>query len=155
MRNPVRQIHDLLIKTKKTVSAAESCTGGILSSLLTSQSGSSNYFILGLVVYSDRAKSRILSVSGALIAKEGAVSEKVALAMAESVKKLAKTNFGIGITGIAGPTGGSMKKPVGTVFIAVSGGKKTVCKKFCFKGGRLSVRKHSALKALEMLKEAL
>jgi PncC family amidohydrolase len=149
------QIHKLLIKNKKTVSVAESCTGGSLSSLLTSLPGSSSYFILGAVVYSNRMKNKILKISSRLIREKGAVSTEVARNMAMSVRKLARTDFGIGVTGIAGPMGGIPQKPIGTVFIAISASSETICKKFHFTGSRIAVRRKSSLKALELLRKFL
>jgi len=152
MEHIVNQIHKTLIKNKKTIAVAESCTGGLLSNLLTQISGSSKYFILGIVAYSNKAKENILKIPGQLIAKKGAVSQEAAKRMALSVRELAKTGFGIGITGIAGPTGATPKKPVGTVFIAIDGEDRKICQRFLFKGNRNSIRKKAALKALELLK---
>lgn len=154
-RHTVNQVHNLLIKDKKTVSVAESCTGGLLSKLLTELSGSSGYFILGIVAYSNKAKVNILGIPFSLIAEKGAVSREVAKRMAQSVRKLAKTDFGIGITGIAGPTGGTPQKPVGSVFIAVDSVNKKLCKKFFFLGRRATIRKKAALKSLELLNESI
>jgi PncC family amidohydrolase len=148
----VKQIHKFLIKNKNTVAVAESCTGGSLSNLLTRNSGSSQYFTLGLVVYSNAMKSLILKISSKIIAQKGAVSRDIAIKMAEFVRRLGKTDFAIAITGIAGPTGGTPQKPIGTVFIAVSDKNKTICKRFRFTGNRTNIRKKSALKALELLK---
>ena len=147
----VEQIHSFLIKKQKTIAVAESCTGGLLSNLLTDLSGSSGYFILGVIAYSNRAKIKILKIPAGLIAKKGAVSKEAAAKMAQSVRKLAKTDLGIGITGIAGPTGGSPKKPVGTVFIAVDSKSKKICQKFHFNGSRAVIRKKTVLKTLELL----
>ncbi|MBM3249283.1 MAG: CinA family protein [Candidatus Omnitrophica bacterium] len=155
MERIVNQIHSLLIKRQKSVAVAESCTGGLLSELLTDLSGSSEYFILGIVAYSNAAKMRILNVLPRLIAKNGAVSGAVARKMARSVRSLAKSDFGLGITGIAGPTGGTPQKPIGTIFISIDGKTRSICKKFLFKGNRQTIRKKSALKALEMLKELI
>ena len=151
----INQIHKLLIKNRKTIAVAESCTGGLLSYLLTSISGSSKYFLLGLVVYSNKSKTSILRIPGATIAKKGAVSKEVARLMSQGVRKLAKTEFGIGVTGIAGPTAGRVHKPVGTVFISVDGEKQKICRKFRFRGSRNMIRKAAALKALELLKRFL
>lgn len=151
MNRIITQIHKVLIKTKKTVAVAESCTGGLLSNLLTQLSGSSRYFILGIVAYSNQAKENILKIPAGLISKKGAVSKEAACALAQSARKLGKTDFGIGITGIAGPAGGSVDKPAGTVFIAVSGKNKTRCEKFRFKASRIKVRKMAALKSLRLL----
>ena len=151
----VNKIHDLLTRKRKTIAVAESCTGGLLSALLTQVSGSSGYFMLGITTYSNNAKATILKIPSPIIAKNGAVSRDVAGRMAESVRKLAKTDFGIGITGIAGPTGSSPGKPVGTVFIAVDSKNKKICNRYIFKGNRVSIRKKAALKSLELLKGIL
>jgi nicotinamide-nucleotide amidase len=151
----ITQAHKTLLKSGKTIAVAESCTGGLLSSFLTQLSGSSKYFSLGVVTYSNKAKERILGVPGRVIAKNGAVSTPVARLMAEKVRSLAKTDFGIGITGIAGPVGGSPLKPVGTVFIAVAGKNRIIYKKFCFKGSRSSIRNRSSLEALKLLRTLL
>lgn len=148
----INQIHKLLIKNKKTLAVAESCTGGLLSYLLTSVSGSSKYFVLGLVAYSNPSKTSILGIPAQTIAKKGAVSKEIAANMSKSVKNLAKTDFGIGITGIAGPTGDSAAKPVGTVFISVQAKKQKICREFRFRGSRRTIRKAAVLKALELLK---
>jgi len=151
----LNQIHTLLIKNKQTIAIAESCTGGLLSNLLTKLSGSSQYFILGVVAYSNNAKKKVLNVPSSLITTRGAVSKEVASSMAERIRKVAHTDIGMGITGIAGPSKGSPQKPVGTVFIALESKKKKICKKFRFKGTRLCIRKKAALKSLELLKEIL
>lgn len=148
----INQVHKILLKKQKTVAVAESCTAGLLSHLLTYISGSSGYFILGVVVYSNKAKESILKIPISLIARKGAVSPEVALKLAQNVRKLARTDLGIGITGIAGPTGGTPGKPVGTCFIAVASKNKSICRKFRFKGNRSAVRKKSALRALGLLK---
>ncbi len=155
MERLIAKIHQLLLKKEKTLAVAESCTGGLLSKLLTDLSGSSQYFKLGAVVYSNQAKQSVLGIPGRIIAKEGAVSAKVASLMASRARKLAASDFGIGITGIAGPGGGSKEKPVGTVFIAVESKGKKTCRRSLFKGNRASIRRQSALKALELLKTFL
>lgn len=151
----VKQIHQSLIKKQKTIAVAESCTGGILCDYLTRLSGSSAYFIFGIVAYSNKAKEKNLKIPSSLIAKKGAVSSVVASRLAQNVRKLAKTDFGIGITGIAGPTSGSPEKPIGTVFIAIASRDKRMAKKFHFSGNRPTVRKKAALKSLELLKKIL
>jgi PncC family amidohydrolase len=152
MEHIVNEIHLLLIEHKKTVAVAESCTGGLTSKLLTDIAGSSQYFILGIVAYSNQAKRAILKVPYRIIAKYGAVSKPVAMAMAKSIRENAKTDFGIGITGIAGPKGATPQKPIGTVFVAMNSKNKKICKRFSFKGNRNTVRKQAALNALELLK---
>ena len=155
MQRLVKQIHKLLLKKAKTVAVAESCTGGLVCNLLTQSPGSSQYFILGVVAYSNKTKRVILKIPRQVIAKKGAVSRIVAKLMAKSVRLIAKTDFGLGITGIAGPGGSSKEKPVGTVFIAVDSKKRVLCKKFIFRGSRLNIRKMAALKSLELLKKIL
>jgi nicotinamide-nucleotide amidase len=152
MENLIKQIHKLLLKKAKTVAVAESCTGGLLSNLHTQNSGSSRYFILGVVAYSNKAKEKILKIPRSSLIKFGAVSAPVASRMARSIRKIVKTDFGIGITGIAGPSGSTPHKPVGTVFVAINSENKRICKKFHFKGSRSIIRKKAALAALELLK---
>jgi nicotinamide-nucleotide amidase len=151
LQNIISQVHKSLLKSRKTIAVAESCTGGILSSLLTQLPGSSKYFIFGAVTYSNLSKEKILGIPRSTIEKYGAVSEPVARLMAEKIRRLVKADFGIGITGIAGPTGGSLRKPVGTVFIAVAYKGKTSCANFPARGSRSSIRKESTLKALRLL----
>ncbi len=147
----LKKIRALLISGNKTVSVAESCTGGLVSKLLTDLSGSSKYFISGFVTYSNLAKIGILKIPAKIIAQKGAVSKETACLMAQSARKIVKADFGIGITGIAGPTGGSPKKPVGTVFITIDSKNKKICRKFRFTGTRAAIRRKAALKALELL----
>jgi nicotinamide-nucleotide amidase len=149
----VKQLHRRLLQNKKTVAVAESCTGGLLSSLLTGSPGSSGFFLLGIVAYSNKAKEKLLRIPSRLIKAKGAVSPEVACAMAASVKKIAAADFGIGITGIAGPTGASRSKPVGTVFIATASHNRLACARMKFTGTRNAVRKKSALHALRLLKD--
>ena len=113
------QLHEKLHKNGKTVAIAESCTGGQLCSLLTSLPGSSDYFLLGVVTYSNKSKEIILNIPAKIIAKHGAVSQQVALLMAQNIRKKTHADFGLSITGIAGPAGTSTTKPAGTVFIAL------------------------------------
>jgi len=151
MRNLLRYIHKTLSKNRKTIATAESCTGGLLSKTLTEKPGSSRYFLLGIVAYDNRAKIKILKVPPKLIFKKGAVSKEVAKKMSESIRRLAGSDFGIGITGIAGPSGATMDKNVGTVFIALSKKGKTICKKFILPGSRSSIRRNACLKSLILL----
>lgn len=148
-------ISKLFLKKRLTLAIAESCTGGLLSNLVTNIAGSSKYFILGVTSYSNKAKTSVLKIPEDVMVKNGAVSNKVARLMAKSIKKIADTNFGIGVTGIAGPQGGSKIKPVGTVFIAIDGPTKKICQRFYFKGTRLTIRRKAAYKALELLKQCL
>lgn len=155
MQDIINQIHKLLLEKRKTIAVAESCSGGLTSSLLTKISGSSRYFILGIVAYSNKAKEDILGIRHSYVIKNGAISSIVASKMAGSIRKISKANLGIGITGIAGPTGGAPQKPVGTVFIAIDSKNKKICKKFLFKGSRVAIRRKTALKALELLREII
>lgn len=149
------QIHSSLIKNKKTLAVAESCTGGLLSKMLTDLPESSKYFLLGIVAYNNKVKENILGINPKIIARHGAVSAEVAKLMAKSAKDLAKTDFGIGITGIAGPAGATARKPVGLVFIAVEGRNKGICERFIFKGTRQAIRKKTSLKALHLLQKLI
>lgn len=149
------EVNKLFIKQKKTAAVAESCTGGLLSNLITNIPGSSRYFILGVITYSNASKTSVLKIPRQVILKQGAVSAGVATLMAKSVRRLAKADFAIGITGIAGPSGGSKNKPVGTVFIAVESVHKKICKRFYFKGRRLTIKRKAAFAAMELLKTCL
>jgi nicotinamide-nucleotide amidase len=146
-----RQIHNRLIRQGKTISVAESCTGGQLSSLLTSLPGSSGYFLLGVVTYSNKSKEIILNIPAETIAKYGAVSRQVAILMAKNIRRKTHTDFGISITGIAGPTGTTTTKPIGTVFIAFASKNKTLCRLFLLPGKRKDVIKKSVGEALRLL----
>jgi len=145
-------VGDLLRRAQWTIAAAESCTGGLLMSRLTDIPGSSDYVDRGVVCYSDRAKVELLNVPAALISQHGAVSEPVARAMAEGIRALAASDVGIGITGIAGPGGGTAEKPVGTVAIAVAARDEVRVRIFRFFGGREMVKFQSAQAAMNMLR---
>ena len=145
-------VGDLLRAKQLTIAVAESCTGGLLASRLTDVPGSSDYVERGAVCYSNRAKIEWLGVPEALIAEHGAVSEPVARAMAEGVRSRAGTKVGVGVTGIAGPSGGTAQKPVGTVAIAVCVGDTERVRTFQFIGGRESVKFQAAQAALNLLR---
>ena len=145
MGNQIQGLHSLLIRKGKTVAVAESCTGGLVSEILTQTPGSSSYFLLGVVAYSNAAKANILKVPRRIIAQKGAVSQEVAILLAAKVRKISHANCGIGITGIAGPQGGRPGKPVGTVFIALHGDNRQICRKFVFTGNRDTIRKQARL----------
>jgi len=155
MQNLTRYIHKTLIRNNQTIAVAESCTGGLISKILTDNPGSSKYFLLGVTAYSDQAKKHILKIPASIISGSGAVSKEVAAVLAKNIRKIAKADFGIGVTGIAGPTGATVNKPVGTVFIAITDNKKTICEKFLFRGSRASVKKQSAFQSLKLLKLVL
>jgi nicotinamide-nucleotide amidase len=135
-----------------TIAVAESCTGGLLASRLTDVPGSSRYVDRGVVCYSNRAKVESLNIPEALLAEHGAVSEPVALAMAEAIREQATATVGVGITGIAGPDGGTPEKPVGTVAIAVVAGRETRVRTFLFVGAREQVKFQATQAALNMLR---
>jgi nicotinamide-nucleotide amidase len=137
------------------IAVAESCTGGLVSSRLTDVPGSSSYVTVNLVCYSNQAKQRWLGVSAQLLAEHGAVSEPVALAMAEGVRSLASSDVGVGVTGIAGPSGGSDAKPVGTVAIAVVAGAEHSVRTFRFPGDRDLVKRFASQNALDMVRRLL
>jgi nicotinamide-nucleotide amidase len=143
-------VGDLLRERHLTIAVAESCTGGLLASRLTDVPGSSDYVERGVVCYSNRAKIELADVPEALIREHGAVSEPVALAMAEGIRNRAGTNIGVGVTGIAGPGGGSPEKPVGTVAVAVVVDGETRVRTFQFIGGREMVKFQAAQSALNM-----
>ena len=134
-----------------TISCAESCTGGLLTSMLTDVSGSSSYVMGSVVSYSNDVKARVLHVSEETLAVYGAVSEETAREMAQSVRKLIHADIGVGITGIAGPDGGSTEKPVGLVYIAVADQTHTVVQKNNFHGTRFENKQAAVHKAFAMI----
>jgi nicotinamide-nucleotide amidase len=138
-----------------TIAVAESCTGGLLAQRLTSISGSSRYFLGGAVVYSNDLKTQFADVPPLLIAEKGAVSKEVAIALAEGIRKRCHASLGVGVTGIAGPTGGSDEKPVGLVFMAVTDGKKSEVKERKFPGDRTRIRMFATQMALDMVRRKL
>jgi len=145
-------VYRLLKKYHKTIAVAESCTGGLVSDKLTNITGISECFVEGVVAYSNKAKVEILGVPKSLIGKYGAVSPQVARAMAEGIKKRSSANIGVGITGIAGPTGATKEKPVGLVYIAVAVDNEVETKECRFKGSRIDIKTFSANTALNMMR---
>ena len=147
-----KKIISLLKRKKMNLAITESCTGGMLSSSITSVSGSSKIYTMGLVTYSNQAKRSILKVRQQIIRKYGAVSVQCCLAMVNNLSKISKSKVCISITGIAGPTGGSKQKPVGLVYIGIRVGKKVVVNKFNFKNnGRVFIQKQTVKKSLNLL----
>ena len=147
-----QKIVSLLKRKKLKIAVAESCTGGMLSSAITSVSGSSKVFTLGLVTYSNQAKTGILKVPKKIINKYGAVSVQCCLAMVNNLSKISKAKACVSITGIAGPKGGSRLKPVGLVYIGIRVGKKVVINKCNFRNkGRLFIQKQTVKKALNLI----
>jgi len=147
-----KAVGDLLGEKKQTVAVAESCTGGLLGKKITNVSGSSDYFLGGVISYSDELKMKLLGVPKEVLEKEGAVSEKCALSMAEGVRKLTGADYGISITGIAGPTGGTVDKPVGLVYIGIATDKGSSARKYVFTKERELNRELSAQTALNLLR---
>lgn len=145
----------LLTKNRKTLAVAESCTGGLLGHRLTNVSGSSNYFVLGAVAYSNESKALLLGVRPELIQNHGSVSPEVAQAMAENVREKSASDYGVGITGIAGPEGGTEEKPVGLVYVALAWKKGVTVTKNLFLGNRETIKFQSSQKALDMLRRHL
>ena len=148
---PEANIAKILMRNKKTLTVTESCTGGLISHRLTNISGSSTFFKLGIVVYSNKAKNKILKVPNSILLKYGAVSKQVAQKMAQEARKILNTDYVISITGIAGPTGGTKNKPIGLTYIAISTKRKTCCYRYIFKGNRTKIKSLSATKALTLL----
>jgi nicotinamide-nucleotide amidase len=152
----IEQIVSYLLQMRgMTLAVAESCTGGLLAERITSLSGSSRYFLGGAVVYSNALKTQFANVPKALIDKHGAVSREVAAAMAEGIRKRCLSSFGVGVTGVAGPTGGTEQKPVGLVYIALAGDEGTQVVERNFPGDRKRIRTFATQQALEMIRRAL
>ena len=152
MSNLSLKIVKLLTIKKLTVSFAESCTGGLLASSITSISGSSKVFNMGLVTYSNNAKVKLLKVSKNTITKYGAVSYETCLSMVKNLSKISKSNISIFITGVAGPNGGTKEKPVGLVYIGLKRGSKIIVKKNLFKSKkRITIQKATVNQALKMI----
>jgi nicotinamide-nucleotide amidase len=148
-------VGEALVARGWRITAAESCTGGLLSKRLTDVPGSSRYVERGFVTYSNEAKQQLLGVPAADLAEHGAVSAKVAEHMARGARKQAGVDVGVGITGIAGPDGGSEQKPVGTVFLAVSSALGDAVRPHRFMGTRSTVRERAVQTALDMLRRHL
>ena len=152
MKKLSQKLVKLLSKKRLKISFAESCTGGLLSSSFTSVSGSSKVFTLGLVTYSNQAKINILRVPKRIIIKNGAVSYETCLSMVKNLNKICKTNISVSITGVAGPKGGTKKKPVGLVYIGIKKGKKILVKKYLFNNKKRNlIQKATVNKALNLV----
>ena len=151
----MKSLVKILSKKKIKISFAESCTGGLLASSITSISGASKIFNLGLVVYSNKAKIKFLKVNKNIIRKYGAVSHECCLAMVNNLSKISKAKINVSVTGIAGPKGGTKQKPVGLVFIGIRKGNKTQINKCLFKSKkRSSIQKAAVKKALNLILSA-
>ncbi|MBI4556669.1 MAG: CinA family protein [Candidatus Hydrogenedentes bacterium] len=152
---PEQMVGQRLTAARQTLATAESCSGGLVAHRLTNVSGSSNYFRGGIVAYSNEVKTALLGVAQDALARHGAVSEPVALQMAKGARDRFGAEWGIGVTGIAGPTGGSPEKPVGLVYIAVAGPNGMIARRCQFTGERLEIKEQTAEMALQMLLEQL
>ena len=152
MKKLSQKLVKLLTKKKLKISFAESCTGGLLSSSITSISGSSKVFKIGLVAYSNQSKINVLKVQKKTIRKYGAVSYETCLSMVKNLNKISKTNISVSITGIAGPNGGTKQKPVGLVFIGIKKGNRKLIKKYLFKNKkRIPIQRAAVNKALNLI----
>lgn len=151
----MESIHQLLIESGKTISTAESCTGGNIAHTLTLNAGSSAYFIGSVVSYANEVKQNVLGVPNKVLNMVGAVSQEVALQMSSGVRDLMQTDYSIATTGIAGPSGGSAEKPVGTVWISVCGPQVHIAQKFKFAGARNEVINQSTIAGLQLLEKEL
>jgi len=155
MNNIESIVVELLIKNKMKLATAESCTGGLIAQKITSVAGASECFDCGVVTYSNEQKQKLLGVSKDTLEKFGAVSQQTALEMCKGVKALSDADFGISVTGIAGPGGGTPEKPVGTVWIGICGESLHKAEKFLFDGNRQQVRENTAEMALKMVEDAI
>ena len=145
-----------MIKKKLKISFAESCTGGMLSSAVTSISGSSKVFDMSFITYSNKAKMSILKVPKKIITKHGAVSKECCLSMVKNLSKISKANISVSITGIAGPNGGTKSKPVGLVYIGIKKGNKIIIKENFFKNtNRVSIQKATVNNSLEIINKII
>jgi len=156
MKNLVNKLVRKLIKKKLNVSFAESCTGGLLSSSITSISGSSKIFGLSLITYSNNAKINFLKVPKKIISKHGAVSKECCLSMVKNLSKISKANISVSITGIAGPNGGTKLKPVGLVYIGIKKANKIIIKENLFKSkNRISIQKATVNASLKLINKII
>ena len=152
MKKLSQKIVRLLGKKRLKISFAESCTGGLLSSTITQISGSSKVFTIGLVTYSNQSKINTLKVPKNIIRKYGAVSYETCLSMVKNLNKISKTNISVSVTGIAGPKGGSKKKPIGLVFIGIKKGNKTLVRKYLLKNKKRPIIQRAAvIKSLNLI----
>ncbi len=156
MKKLSKKIVKILARKKLKISIVESCTGGLLSSAITSVSGSSKVFTQGLIVYSNQSKIKVLKIPKKTIRKFGTVSEQTCLTMVKNVSKICKTNMSVSITGIAGPSGGTKKKPVGLVYIGIKKANKIDINKYLFNNkGRSYVQKAAVNKSLRLILNVL
>ena len=155
LQNISKRFHGRFAGSGLTLAAAESCTGGLVSCAITDNPGSSAYFLGGVVSYANSLKTDLLGVSAGLVLERGAVDPRVAIEMAEGVRRLTGANYAVSATGIAGPDGGSDEKPVRLVYIGVAGPYGAESREYRFEGGRRAVREATARRCLEFLLEHL
>jgi PncC family amidohydrolase len=153
--NLEKAIGDLLREERCTLSIAESCTGGLICDRITDVSGSSDYFMGGMITYSNESKAKHLGIPLDYVKRYGAVSPQVARRMAQGIRKGFGTTFGLSTTGVAGPTGGTKRSPVGRVFIGLAAGRKVLVKKLDLKGTRRAIKEEATEKALQFLYEIM
>jgi PncC family amidohydrolase len=150
-----RKIGNILRKKNLTIAIAESCTGGLLSSVITDVSGSSDYFLGSVVSYSNTQKEKLLRIPRLTLRRYSAVSAETSVLMAKNVKRIARSHVGIGITGFLGPKGGTSRNPRGTVYVAVVFGSKAQVVKYRFKGSRLKVKTRAVMQTLSLIDKVL
>ena len=156
MKNLTNKVVQKLIKRKLRISFAESCTGGLLSSKITSISGSSKVFNLSFITYSNESKMNILKVPKKILNKYGAVSKECCLSMVKNLSKISKANISVSITGIVGPSGGTRLKPVGLVYIGIKKGNKIIIKKNLFKSkNRITIQKATVITSLKTINKII
>jgi PncC family amidohydrolase len=153
--NPEERVNTILSARGLTLALAESCTGGLISSRITDVAGSSDYFEMGFVTYSNRSKEELLGVPRGVLEAKGAVSPEVALQMAEGARRAAHVDLAVSVTGIAGPGGASDEKPVGTVYVALAAGDSAIVRKHHFTGTRLEIKRQASEEALLLLLDYL
>ena len=152
MKKLSQKIVELVKRKRLKLSVVESCTGGMLSGAITSVSGSSKVFTLGLTTYSNQSKNHILKVPNQIIKKHGAVSIQCCFSMVNNLNKISKSNIAVSITGIAGPSGGTKQKPVGLVYVGIKKGNKVKINRYLFKNkGRSNIQKAAVKKSLELI----
>tara|TARA_B100001778_G_C18578888_1_gene626407 strand:- start:303 stop:773 length:471 start_codon:yes stop_codon:yes gene_type:complete len=156
MKIEAKKIFKKLLKKRLSISFAESCTGGLLSSSITSINGSSKVFKMGLVTYSNKSKINILKVKKEIISKHGAVSPECCRSMVRNLSKISKSNINVSITGIAGPSGGTKEKPIGLVYIGVKKKNKIIITKNIFKNKkRISIQKATVVRTFKILDQII
>jgi len=152
MKNLANKLVKKLIQKKLKIAFAESCTGGMLSSTITSVSGSSKVFNLGLITYSNKAKMDVLKIPKKIITKYGAVSNECCLVMVKNLSKISKSNISVSITGVMGPNGGTKLKPIGLVYVGIKKGNRIIVQKNLFKNkNRISIQKATTTKVLKSI----